>query len=129
MILVLTTLLHLLATIPPLTSTHPFRYAYASVVVATIFLSALWHFKGQPEGLLLYLQYSFTAIWFFYDMGMISTLPADTKAKVITASLFVLCLHEVCSAEQNYAVYHSLWHIASAIKCIYVSLNIFTAAP
>ena len=129
MILVLTTLLHLLATIPPFSSTHPFRYAYISVVFATTLISAVWHLKGQPEGLLLYLDYSFTAIWFFYDMGLIGNLPNAEKAKIITASFSILCLHEVCSAEQNYAVYHSLWHIASAIKCIYVSFNIFTVAP
>ena len=129
MILILTTLFHLLATIPPFTSTHPFRYPYMSMVVATTFLSAIWHLKGQPEGLLLYLDYSFTAIWFFYDMGLICNLPNIDKAKIITASFSVLCLHEVCSAEENYAVYHSLWHIASAVKCLYVSFNIFTADP
>ena len=129
MILILTTLFHLLAAIPPFLSTHPFRYPYISVVFATTFLSAIWHLKGQPEGLLLYLHYSFTAVWFFYDMGLLRPLPTAEKAKIITASFFVLCLHEVCSAEQNYAVYHSLWHIASVLKCLYVSFNIFIAAP
>ena len=125
MILVLTTLLHGLATLPPLTSEHPFRYAYSAHVIATTILSSVWHLKGQPNGLIMYLNYSFTAIWFFYDMGLMSQIKESDRPLIILASLFILCLHEVYSADQNYEVYHSLWHIASAIKCTYVSYTLF----
>jgi hypothetical protein len=125
MILVLTTLLHGLATLPPLTSEHPFRYAYSAHVIATTILSAVWHLKGQPNGLIMSLDYSFIAIWFFYDMGLMSQIPNSDKPQIILATIFILCLHELCSADQNYEVYHSLWHIASVIKCIYVSYMLF----
>jgi len=125
MILVLTTLCHLLSTLPALTSTHSFRYAYSTHVVATTILSAIWHLKGQPEGAFMYLDYSFTAIWFFYDMGLMTYLPNLDKLSIIAANIFILSLHELCSYPQNYTVYHSLWHIASAIKCFYVSYKLF----
>jgi hypothetical protein len=129
MILPFTTLFHFLAVIPPLATTHPFRYAYSAVVATTTILSAVWHLKGQPEGVYQYLDYSFITIWFFYDMGFMARLPDMDKAKIITISFFILCLHLVCSAEQNYEVYHSLWHIASSIKCVYVSYMLFIVAP
>jgi hypothetical protein len=145
MILIFSTLFHLLATIPPLNSNHPFRYAYTSVIITATLLSALWHFKQQSEshslllsqeqkqeqqqylseGVLLYLDYSFATIWFFYDMGMVSQLPYPEKLPIIVSTVLILCLHQICSAEQNYAIYHSLWHIASAIKCVYVSYKLF----
>ena len=62
MILVLTTLLHSLAILPPLISNHPFRYAYSSHVIAAMILSAIWHLKGQPNSAIMYLNYSFTMI-------------------------------------------------------------------
>jgi hypothetical protein len=129
MILPLTTLFHILAVIPPLTSTHSFRHAYSAVIVATTILSGLWHLKGQPEGVYQYLDYSFTTIWFFYDMGLMTRLPDMDKAKILTISFFILCLHLVCSAEQNYEIYHSVWHIASSMKCIYVSYMLFREVP
>ena len=125
MILVLTTFCHLLSTLPALTSAHSFRYAYSTHVVASTILSAIWHLKEQPEGAFMYMDYSFIAIWFFYDMGLMSHLPNLEQVKIVAASIFVLCLHEVCSYPHNYAVYHSLWHIASAIKCLYVSCKVF----
>jgi hypothetical protein len=125
MILVLTTLLHVLAILPPLISNHPFRFAYSAHAIATTFLSAVWHLKGQPDGVIMYLDYSFTTIWFIYDMGLMVHLPDSNKHTILIATLCVLCLHQVCSAEQNYDVYHSLWHIASAIKCTYVSYTLF----
>ena len=133
MILIFSTLFHLLATIPPLNSNHPFRYAYTSVIITATLLSALWHYKQQTqtqqeylsEGVLLYLDYSFATIWFFYDMGMVSQLPHPEKLPIIVSSIFILCLHQLCSAEQNYVIYHSLWHIASAVKCVYVSYKLF----
>ena len=125
MILVLTTLLHSLATIPPLTSDHSFRYAYSSHVIAATILSSLWHWKDQPNSALMYLNYSFAVVWFIYDMGMMRPLSDVEKVKIVAANIFILCLYDICSADQNYAVYHSLWHIASTIKCAYVSYKIF----
>ena len=125
MILVLTTLLHSLATIPPLISNHSFRYAYSSHVIAAMILSAIWHLKGQPNSAIMYLNYSFAVVWFIYDMGMMSSLSDLEKIKIVAANVFILCLYDICSADQNYEVYHSLWHIASTIKCAYVSYKIF----
>ena len=88
MILVLTTLLHSLATIPPLISEHPFRYAYSSHVIAATILSSLWHLKGQPNSAIMYLNYSFAVVWFIYDMGMMRSLPDIEKIKIVAASIF-----------------------------------------
>jgi hypothetical protein len=129
MILVLTTLFHLLATIPPLMSDHPFRYAYSSIVVGTTSMSALWHWKGQSPGIYQYLDYSFTAIWFFYDIHCMSHLSYIEKLKILIASFFLVWIHELCSAEQNYKINHSLWHIISSAKCLYVSYLLFRVAP
>ena len=125
MILPLTTLFHFLAVIPPLATTHPFRHAYSAIIATTTILSAVWHLKGQPEGVYQYLDYSFTTIWFFYDMGLMSHLPNLDQLSIIAANIFIMSLHELCSYPENYAVYHSLWHIVSAIKCLYVSCKLF----
>ena len=125
MILVLTTLFHLFATIPPLLSYHPFRHAYSAIVVGTTGLSALWHWKGQPPGLYQYLDYSFTAIWFFLDVGFMSPLPFIEKLKILILCFLLEWIHELCSAKQNYEIYYSLWHLISSAKCVYVSYLLF----
>jgi len=114
--LVLTSALHYFA-VPPLLCKFNIPW-YIKLYIYTILLSTttsiIWHYTGY----LLILDYVLAGFWFFQDVLWSLELEGIT---IILLNLLIFCLNIVVLFLNNYELYHSIWHVISAIKCIYVS--------
>ena len=94
---------------------------YSVIVTTSTSLSVAWHWYGEPAGLLLYADYSVAAIWSLYSLLLIENkhlpLLLCLEGGTFVTNLFV---SNMCGPEW-YRVAHSIWHIVSAAKCIWVA--------
>ena len=95
---------------------------YASVVIYATVFSATWHLEGsQSTTTLFVLDHAAAALWFFTDMAY--TYDTDYFQHVLELNLLVAALNPILSA-YHYAYTHSLWHLLSAAKSVYIARNI-----
>lgn len=92
---------------------------YKSVIFLSSTLSVLWHMNGEPTGMLYYCDYSFALLWtvleFVYSKNLMFAL---------LSNLTVFGLNKLTDRLTPYNIYHSIWHIASAIKSYMVIINV-----
>jgi hypothetical protein len=111
-----TTLPHYVAIIPA--TPTPYRL---TIFVSTT-LSVIWHFYGQPNGALLYMNYTAAFLWAFYDIGLaIRKRRCIDEVAMANAALLFLSVH--IPPGPMYFFLHSLWHIVSATKCLYFAMK------
>jgi hypothetical protein len=119
-LLLLTSALHYLAIIPILCknykSVHFYYQIYGNTIILSTTCSILWHYYNTVQ--LQYLDYYFAFIWFIHDLMWSVEL---NKFRILVLNLIIFGLNIHINYLDNYAYYHSIWHVASAIKCIYVS--------
>lgn len=115
---VLTTLLHFVA----LLSASCRHWLYLGVVTLSVTNSVAWHWLNEPPGLLMWADYSFAAIWAALDLALCPT----SDAFALTLLVFLanhLTDKLAASGVASYTVLHSLWHVLSTVKAVYISLN------
>ena len=103
--LIPTTLLHLTAL------SFPVSLPYSSMIVLSTTLSVLWHAAGEPDGLLLWADYGVAGLWYLLDLWY--AVPLDAGAPVLLLSPLIAILNSFLD--------HSLWHVLSASKAVYVA--------
>jgi len=123
MILVLSTLPHFASIIPLYPHDMP-EYKTAIIVSSTI--SVIWHAYGQPANTLLVMDYVAACYWAFYEIHLSHV---DDTLKIYALNVFVLLLNAIAHGSNDYVLYHSLWHILSALKCFYVATLISRRHP
>jgi len=110
--LVASTLPHLLA-IVPIARAYP---GYGILIFTSTTASVLWHAYGEPVGTLLFLDYGLAGIWGAYDLWL--GLRKGLLLRVLFVNMFVLWMNTKVSSRSGY---HSIWHLLSCAKAIYVS--------
>ena len=112
-ILALTCSLHYLA-IPLILNKH---YVYTATIFLATTLGIIWH----TFDILMELDYIMAGLWFMQDIYWSFIL---TQYDIILLNLIVLILNLMTNFTNNYVLYHSIWHVISAIKCIYIAFKI-----
>ena len=114
--LVLTTLPHYFAILP---WTRVMGSTYPHIIFVSSTLSVLWHVYGEPVNTTLFFaNNTAAAIWFTYDLRLAIRSPEIKIDHVIILNLIIMVLN--LSVQSNGAL-HCIWHILSAMKCIYIS--------
>jgi hypothetical protein len=129
-LLVLTTLFHYLAILP----FHEFNKFnrfnnYVFIIITSTTLSVIWHLLFEPFGLIFYLEYLFATLWFLYDLKLsIQTSNYFVYIQVLFFNFLIFILNIIFNMmnPEYYVVFHSIWHLLSALKCYYVSFLIKT---
>lgn len=113
--LVLTSCLHYFAILPLCRYNMPW---YIKLYIYTILLTTTTSIIYHHTGYLLILDYVLAGLWFLQDALWSLELEGIT---IIVLNLLIFCLNIMVLFFNNYELYHSIWHVISAIKCIYVS--------
>ena len=114
--LVLTTLPHYFALRPWIRVPHT---TYPHIIVVSSTLSVLWHVYNEPMySPLYYADHLGAVVWFLYDFQLALKASRINIEQVIILNLLILCMN--LSISSNGAL-HSVSHILSAMKCIYIS--------
>ena len=108
--LVLSTIPHYLSIRFPWTS-----HNYIVIVSSTF--SVLWHWYGEPKTLLHYLDYFFALVWFLTDISR----SRKFLTTVIALNAIVFITNICIKYNSDYWLYHSLWHLLSSAKSLYIS--------
>lgn len=125
MLLILSTALHFLSIYPVIISNRDNRGIYSAIILLSTASSILWHLYKEHEGPLLYLNYSMATIWTIYDVMLINQTEYNVVSQVFGLTWIIYCLNAILSFPNHYELTHSLWHILSSAKCLYISYILF----
>lgn len=120
--LVLTSCLHYLALIPILIKYRNkqlsyFNKLYRNTIIFSTTCSILWHYYDESY-LLIYFDYIIALLWFCQDILWSMLI---NKSIIIYLNILIGILNFLVRYSGNYVLYHSIWHVLSSIKCIYIS--------
>ena len=125
MALILTTLPHYLSAFPLWEFYDDITYEYVNTILIGSTLSILYHYTNESF-IVAIVDYTAAFIWLLYDLYFGWFYGGKESAlKVIAANSVILVLNwSIPKSNMRYEMLHSLWHLASAAKCYYVSLLI-----
>jgi len=110
--------LHYLSILPFILKNTNRPSTYYNIYINTILLSTtfgiIWHYYNK---FMIY-DYIFTGIWFVEDLFWSLEL---NNYMILNLNIIIFVLNIIINYIHNYVFYHSIWHILSAIKCIYIS--------
>ena len=113
MITVLSTLPHYLALL--FTGKNA---VYSFVVFSSTSCSVYWHILGEPRNEIWILDYMLAYMWFIAELAV----NHKEEALLITLLNFgVLLVNKWTDTSRQYHFHHSMWHLLSASKAIYVA--------
>jgi len=118
--LILTALLHFCVLGPSL---YIIKYSNIIIIYNIIILlastfSVLWHLD-ETNKIIMHIDYLLAFIWFSVDI-YIAFLNLIILLQVILLNLLILFLNMIIKKDEMYYIYHSIWHIISSIKCLYI---------
>lgn len=124
--LILSTMLHYFAIMPftrkGLLHHNKIYDNYILTIIISTTLSILWYIKKKSNGLLLFLDYGFTIIWFVQDYCLaINKNNLLLFMKIIYVNIIIFSFNLFIFNNIFFERIHSIYNILSAIKCIYVS--------
>ena len=96
---------------------------YTSVVIYATIFSAGWHLEGSQVTNLFVLDHTAAVVWFLTDIAY--TYNTDYFQHVLELNLLVAALNPILSY-YHYTYTHSLWHLLSAAKAVYIARNILS---
>ena len=103
---------------------------YIICIVASTTASIVWHIIGEPtEGLVYMIDYGLAGLWFIFDICMASYIHRrQVYLKILLLNGIVFYLHIIHSvtnkSNDDYYIYHSVWHLVSSAKAFYISRTI-----
>ena len=120
--LVLTSSLHYVTIIPILFKNKLvlFDLIYIYTILLSTTFSILWH-NYYESNVLRLINYFLIGIWFILDAMWCILL---NNKLIIYINFGIFILNNLVYFTDNYILYHSIWHILSVIKCVYVSFLI-----
>ena len=126
-LLVLTSALHYLSVIPILYNPVEKRSdgltrIYLGIIFLATTTSIIWHSYNEPANFLLTLDYVFAVFWFILDYLWSKCIDQPI---ILELNIHILLMHIISMFYSNYGAVHSVWHIMSATKCVYVSYLIY----
>lgn len=100
------------------------QIAYIHIILFSATLSVLYHTYEERHRVITFLDYTMALVWFVADIYMsIQYLDNYGAIQVLSLNGITVATNMLASPE-NYVVEHSVWHLLSATKCIYVSYSI-----
>jgi hypothetical protein len=96
------------------------RIYFGTILLGTTF-SIAWH-ASPNSGFLITSDYLFAALWFLLDFMWYKLL---NQPIIFESNVLVFLLYIASGLSTNYRAVHSLWHVLSAAKCLYVSYVIY----
>jgi len=98
---------------------------YAAVIATSTTLSAVWHYLGEPGGAILYADYAMALVWSIYSLLLMQERKRSKVPHYFPFEIAVGCMNLIISFGTQhrlleYKTWHSIWHILSAIKSIYI---------
>jgi len=115
MLSVLSTLPHYVSIIP----LYPHdMYEYKTAIIVSSTISVVWHLYGEPQNIILGLDYVAACYWAFCELQYGQD---NETVKIFLLNILVLLLNRGVEFTDNYALYHSMWHLVSAAKCFYIA--------
>jgi hypothetical protein len=129
--LVASTLLHYLPLWALVLNPEPAFIGYAAVISCSATLSAVWHHLGEPDGPILYADYAMAAVWSAYSIILLDEYNPEKVRLCINIEAVLCCANWLVSlmGKNDYKIWHSLWHILSAVKgCYFVWLIIHNSS-
>ena len=116
-LLMLTAIPHYFAIIPSLKC--KFIKYNLTILLSTTF-SIIWHYNHEPNNIYMYIDYLFVGLWFWHDItfGFYSNMNMLCQIFILNCIIFFL---QFQINENNYILEHSIWHLVSSFKCIYIS--------
>jgi hypothetical protein len=126
MLLLGTTLFHLIPLWIPSQCLPSDIDPYPIVIVSATVFSCIWHYTEEKDPVLTALDMFFALLWFSLDLfHAIHYHSTAVLIQVIYLNLVVGLIHILYeSMKQNrtqYIINHSLWHLLSASKCVAIA--------
>jgi hypothetical protein len=112
--LIITTVSHYMAILPLLYNTY--YYDYIIIIFISTTFSILWHHDNERISIIYNMDYIFAFIWFMYDMILTNYL-----TYTLLLNLIIFIINRWSDHCKNYKLYHSIWHLLSALKCFIIS--------
>lgn len=109
-----------LTTLPHYLSIYPMwnRPYYPLIVCASTTLSFLYHRYSESNEIITVCDYVFALVWASYDLRLSSRA---TCRLVLLLNTVIFLMNMSIAYDKNYVYYHSLWHLLSAAKSLYIS--------
>jgi hypothetical protein len=90
---------------------------YQFIIIASTTMSITWHYLGEPNSIIKYLDYFMAAAWSVYEIYL--GYSSINFPLIIILNYIVLLTNNLISGD--YGIKHSLWHLMSFVKCIFVA--------
>lgn len=119
--LVYSALLHYIPIVILMRSPQPAHIGYTAVISCSTTLSVVWHYLGEPDGALQYADYAMAILWSIYTLYLIDTshIPSYIFLELFVCSSHLLISLGTQEQPDNYKIWHTVWHILSALKSMY----------
>ena len=115
---ILTTLPHYIACY----FAYQINILYGTIIFLSSSFSVIWHFFNQPRNSLFYLDYTFAFFWFLTELILASlTKNLFLVFVIILLNITVAILNEIKLVGISYDTIHSIWHLISTFKGIFVA--------
>lgn len=93
----------------------PFYYhTYINTIILSTTAGIIWHYYGNY----MIFDYLVASLWIVQDV--IWSFEKN-KFRIIILNIIIFILNIISNFSNDYILYHSLWHIISACKCVYIS--------
>jgi hypothetical protein len=103
----------ILTTLPHLFAAYGKNKVYSIIIITSTSLSILYHAEHEQNVIITQLDYIVAGILALYEITI------DKKS--ILLNLILLFINLNIPYNNNYPFYHSIWHLLSAAKTIYIS--------
>ena len=126
MLLLITTLFHLIPLWIPSQCLPSDVDPYPIVIVSATVFSCLWHYTEEKDLIFTALDYFFALLWFSLDIfHAIHYHDITVLIQVVYLNAVVGMIHRLYESmnqsRTQYILNHSLWHLLSVSKCIAVA--------
>ena len=119
-LLIMTTLLHYCAIYPLLYGKHN-NNNYIIIIILGTSLSILYHID-ETNYYIFICDYIMALYWLLHDI--VIALYIDKLFIIGTLNFIIFIINIIVPYDNNYIYNHSIWHVLSAIKCIYIAIII-----
>jgi len=105
---------------------------YSSVVLISSTLSLMWHLYREPISLIYWLDYGFAVMWVAVEMLMaLAETSISIVLTILLLNIFVAFTNQISDYLAvfrviTYTYGHSIWHLLSSCKCIFVAIILVT---
>ena len=139
--LVLSTFPHLLSLLSLLLCKDPvfdggLTQKFSVIIVTSTLLSVLWHRLREPMGFLFWIDYGFAILWMIMELLLSISQSASFVSLntmiIISLNMVTFLMNQLVDSLAifnivSYQNGHSVWHLFSSVKCVFISSLLFAA--